>query len=959
MSIKLQGLNFATRSHSGGNGFLLSNTGQKVTETFELVLEYDFESTMSEQVLIVSETKLRILGGSWSEKGYVVGDNVLLYGEIVNGGSVVTYSGLSRNITAITGDTMTLDATLDPAASGAVVGQVMPSPSGSGGNTTLGVANDTRSTAESIKLLHNLTPNSGSGSAASLFDGELNAFEVEGVAALAVSASLSMTQLGNKSGGSYDSATLERLADVAATDWTKTTRANKRYQITLVYANPLKFEDADFLKPSWFDTNNTVKTYYEITAQSEENNPNAALTTAQAPLLGNMGWRDESYNQGPDEFTVESVLIEDTSGNALAAVDFAQDCVITATLSHPSLDFLEAAEVEFFLIPDLTLIKNKLDRNADLIQLSNFYINAVPTVTESVYGTGGAEMQTSAQSLDVSTPGQLVVQFTLEPNAAFTALVDSFAELSRRFVITATVESTGGDANENNAVTKTLASGLLERAPVVGEPYPFNSQTFFNHANDLTGASEPEYRGCTEDDFLYRALFNLELGAVWSGLNLKVQVVRDSDGGVFDLLTEFVNFENYLVNTAGAIQINYVKNTPQFLESPDRNQLSVSLTGNDSGSDYEVQVLWSLMASWRYWIAQSNAFADFIDGALPNDGLSNEWMRYLREAGYSLRVRAELIDGNNTAYYFGAGIDLQDYDAAEPGLTTTLEYYDSAGNAQTGLIDGDIMTVKAVHTLASGSWSTSDVWGWVSLRPSESDPNKRISTEWDWTAENYPLMPPAGETKATLTFPSAGVAEVECRINTTLVNTESSTVVARIESPKDPACIGPIDYLFKAVVTSSESEADYANALDRLLKNGISADGVCCPTCEVILNDGSTVGLFVFAPNVLINTVIADMAGGADDLCCRDTYGGTATCNADFDAEWDALMLELTGDTALLTSTVPGQINTYAGAGLSTISSSVQLLTADESVRYAVMLVIMSRGIKVVCGESGKFISAI
>lgn len=957
MSINISTPNYATRNHTTGNTFLLANTGQKVTETFDFTCEFQFESTLNEQILFVSPAEIRLLGGTWEQKGVVVGDTLQFFGTISSNGATLDFSGTSRTVTNVTGDTFTVNLTLDPGLTGLVAGQPMPLQAGPDSNSALSIVNLSRTEPEAVDILHNLCLNASSGSAASLFDGEINRFEVVGVDSMSVSDVLAMTQLGYRSGGSYDSVTLERLADVPATNWIVSTLSVVKYRATFIWANSLKFQDSTFDEPTWFAGIGSVKPYYRVRALPQQNNPNSALETEYSQQLGNVGWRDESYNQGINEFTEVSISIENSQGDSLSEVDFSQTNVVTATISHPTANFLEFAEVEFFLIPDIETIQNRPERHADLIQLSNFTVDAAPAVEESVYGIGGAEMQTSTQTLDVSTAAQIVVQFTLEPNAAFTALIESVASLSRRYVITATVESAGGTANTNNAVPLTLKEGILEKQPLVGEPYPAKFQGFYNHANLVTGVSEPSYNGCTEDDFVYKALFDLQLGDIWAGLNLRVQVVRDSDGSNFDLLTRFINFGNFVTNTAGAIQMNYSESTPQYLEAPDRNALTVSLTGSDIGSNYEVQVLWSLMASWRYWIAQNSAFVDFFDLTLPNSGQSDEWMRYLRMSGFSLRVRCELVNDTGELFYFGSGINLQDYDDS-PDITSSVEYYDSNGDQQQGFIANDIMTLRARHILNTGSWDQADVWGWNSIRPFESEPNKRISTEWDWTAQNYPLMPPTGEDRAILTFPTADEARVECRVNTSMINVQTSTPIIRIESPKDPTCISPVDYLIDLAIASSDSADEVPFTIDKFLENGVDAEGMCCPTCEVQLPGGSPFELYAFGTQTDVQALVATLDGDIG-ICCADEYGGVVGCEAAFTTEWDALMLAVSGNTAALTALVPSQINTYTNTTLAYLSSALQSSISDAVIRYQIIEVILTRGLKVTCIDGEKTISEI
>ena len=951
MSVTVVDSNYFTRNHTVGNNFELSNVGQIVNDYVDVVCEFDFQSTFNEQVLIVAVNQVRILGGLWSNKGYVIGDNVIFFGNIT-AGATATLSGISLNIIAISGDTMTLSGSLDPAGTNIVVGQTMPFQSGSYINSSIGMLNNTRTAPETVEIFHNLIPNNALTGTGSLFDGEVNKFNFDGVSSLIVGGTSTGVQQGNKSGGSYISYELERLADVPSVNPFFSSINNVSYRITLNYANPLSFEDSDFLKPTWFDSSNSLKPFYKFNARSEQNNPNSVLTSTYAGQLGNIGWTDESYNQGVNEFTLIDGSITDASLNPLSEIDYSQSNIITAVISHPSLDFLEAAEVEFSLIPDSDLIKNKPDSHADLTQLSNFFLDVNPVVSQ-VFGTGGAEMASSAQSLDMSTPNQITITFTLTPNTAFTTLIDSFDSLSRRYRLTANIESVGGTANTNNAVTLTLKEGLLTLAPIVGAPYPVREQSFFNHANLITGVPEPTYNGCTEDDFIYKALFNFTQNDVWNSMQFKIQVVRDSNGESFDLVSKVVNLSNYIVNVDGKIQINYNENITQYLEAPERNKLEVSLTGNDVGAEYEVQIIWSLMASWRYWIAQTNAFVDFFDNNLPNNGMNAEWMRYLEIAGFSLRVRVNLLDENNTPFYFGAGIDLQDYDDT-PDITTTTEYYDSSGTLQTDFLANEIMTIKKIHTLTAGTWDTLDTWGWISIRPFENEPNKRISTVWDWTSQNNPLMPPDGQTKATLTFPTPDVAVVECRVNTSMISIPNETTIGRIESPANPECTSPIDYIFDMVVASSHSELDYIEALEGLLINGVIAKNMCCATCEVLNNDTLLLDkLFAFGANLTIPNPASPYNGST--VCCVDAYGLLSGCTATFDSEWDAFMITLVGqDTAALTAFVPSQLNTYTDTSMTEIIAKIQSITSNISVQYNLMYVLLNIGFQVACINGGQ-----
>ena len=90
------------------------------------------------------------------------------------------------------------------------------------------------------------------------------------------------------------------------------------------------------------------------------------------------------------------------------------------------------------------------------------------------------------------------------------------------------------------------------------------------------------------------------------------------------------------------------------------------------------------------------------------------------------------------------------------------------------------MRIEATHVNNTGAWSPDLVWGWNSCRPLNGEPNKRLSTAWNWTSQDLPLKPLNGFTKSKLTFPSANTAVVECLIDTNTL-TDDTSIIAKIE----------------------------------------------------------------------------------------------------------------------------------------------------------------------------------
>jgi hypothetical protein len=300
------------------------------------------------------------------------------------------------------------------------------------------------------------------------------------------------------------------------------------------------------------------------------------------------------------------------------------------------------------------------------------------------------------------------------------------------------------------------------------------AQAFNDHAGQLN--AEKEFT--TEDDFIYNCIFNLEKDTSYNSLTVSVVIERDADQAQFQLISRLIPFAPFITTPNGVTQLNYNEPLQQFLDNPNANNLFATVTGNETTTTYEVELFWSLMANWRYWVAQSNAFTSFFNNALPEDGLNAEWMRYLREAGYTIKVKCELLTSDNVEYYWDNSFSLIDYDASE-NQTCEIKLFDVTGAEQTAIIANQIMTVKAVFHTSTGQWAEPSIWGWIGVRPKEAEPNKRFSTYWDWSSQDKPMQPLSGFNTVKIELISDNEVHLICQLDTSTIDT-SSTIIATI-----------------------------------------------------------------------------------------------------------------------------------------------------------------------------------
>lgn len=964
MSINLVPLTYKTRNYFplGANNFLLANAGQQILQDQVRVnLTFDFESSADEPVQINDEFSFKSIGFNWGDKGFVIGDSVSITYSLDGGGATV--NGAIRTILDIQGNLMYFSDFI--ALTSVYSGALMPMSAGSGSsNSTLKIDNLTRSLPEQMEIYHNIINNASNPNKNSLIDGEQNRFLGEDVDAMAPSDTITLFQQGNKSGGAYILAELTRTADLSD--------GRKSFLVFFTYFTTWKFEDSTFNKPSYLTGQQSLKPCYFVKAFPETNNPNAGLSiNGYGFNNGNTGWYEENYNGGEQDFLLKFLTITDSTGQVINEIDHNQECTITGEITGPAVlkDFIEG---EFYIIPPESEWKNNEFGFHQNILLASFTANLAGAIDSNSYGKNSALINSSDEAITLLTAGGVLdFTFKLTPNSQFTDYINGLQEQERRYRISLNVESDGGTDNDNNAVSKILKEGILTAAPIPDQPFDevvFSG--FYNHWQDIdTGVSEQDYNGCTEDDFVFKTKFNLDKNVLWEQMNLSVEVVRDSDGSSFILDSKTFNFNAFTMDSDGVIQFvgspssQFVQ---QFLEAPERNEIKIFNTGVDTASTYEVQVNWSLMANWRYWQLQSNAFLDFFDTTLPNNGKNKEWIRYLEIAGFSIKLFSRLVrDG--IAYFWVNQINLQDYDDSPTITSLPTVYIDDQGIIQTVLVSGQDMIIRTDHVLSSGVWDQNDTEGWISQRGFEEDPNKRISTKWDWTSQSSPLKPKAGQTKAELTFPSADIARIECLVETNLVDVNKATFVGRIESPSAPSCQHPIDYVFDYIESNATNDSEIVQVYNNLLNQVDATEkNICCPTCSNLYSSiFGNLTVYAIGSKADIDLLVSTSVDDPDDVCCIDGYKETYAfprCDVDFEAHIAEINALLDGDVAFIDNTlIPTQMNSYTGTTeLELIKARLQALTTDEEIRYDLWREIIERGLMMRCKEDGtKYLSRI
>ena len=118
---------------------------------------------------------------------------------------------------------------------------------------------------------------------------------------------------------------------------------------------------------------------------------------------------------------------------------------------------------------------------------------------------------------------------------------------------------------------------------------------------------------------------------------------------------------------------------------------------------------------------------------------------------------------NGLNFQFTNDLIIKDYDS-DANIFQEIELYieSTAQNVQV-IVDGELHRIIATHTnLDASAWDVSNIWGMITIEPTESSPRWICSTIIDIDGNTLnPLSPITGLT-ATLTFPTPDVAQIEC-----------------------------------------------------------------------------------------------------------------------------------------------------------------------------------------------------
>ncbi len=661
----------------------------------------------------VSTDIMTFLGGDFEEEGFRANDTVVIVVYNVNTGN--TISTKTTTIDYVVGDTMKV-------ASTSANWYELPDEA---------VSITTSRARESMMLDVNMVANGSAGSEFSLIDGEVTRFNFDltggGTAFTGV-------QIGNKS-GSYDvtaSMTLTSSAGASTREYTMT----------------LRFTQIGLYNSNLFSFGNCVKLYAGMSWSSLAGEP-FGQTIDVFNDDADTGW----FNQGFNSSVIDATLVQGITTLAYDSVTTGQFVIDSASNDYAiGSAYISGSDSYYKIQPES-------QTNLTMIVSSSIPVNGVPN--QSALNPDGAGYTIELTSL--ATVGtQRTVGFTFTPNSAFTTFMSSQTEGNRTFYVWMKFGN----------VNVLVFSGQLSSAPVVVGTINMNATNYIDHSQNSpsdedTTLSVTGYTGNVEDDFGFVAKWLWIKKATVSYVRVGIRAYNSSTEESFMLQQTSFSLNN--IPQTGPLD-SYVLNltAPINTELPTTsNKIEATLINDNSintAIEYGVKLYYPYLYNWRYWIAQANANGDFY----PNNQTQN-WVPYGNTGTWGLQSIVE-YDLNGSAYQYTDDITILNYDS-DANIVQDIQLFrnDPLTNVNV-IIEGEMMRVVATHTLTSGTWSESSVWGMITIEPTASSPRWLSSTAIDFDGSLLNPLTPLTGLRCDLTFPSTNVARLECFFDPTKIN---------------------------------------------------------------------------------------------------------------------------------------------------------------------------------------------
>jgi hypothetical protein len=139
---------------------------------------------------------------------------------------------------------------------------------------------------------------------------------------------------------------------------------------------------------------------------------------------------------------------------------------------------------------------------------------------------------------------------------------------------------------------------------------------------------------------------------------------------------------------------------------------------------------------------------------------------------WNLQVRLELLQ-DGVLFYKDYPVVIKNYDS-DPTIDQSIQLFVEATNQAVSIVvEGGLMRVEALHTLNDGTFWTPNVWGMITVEPTENSPRWWCSSAVPFDGNpNNPLTPISGSL-CDVTFPNFNQVKLTCYFDPSKINLQN------------------------------------------------------------------------------------------------------------------------------------------------------------------------------------------
>jgi len=700
--------------------------------------------------------------GTWDENGFVSGQNIVL--------REASVADEANVVASISGNTLYLanpytkypDPTTFPNSGAGISGLLVFS----------------TDVSEQIDFYFNLAPNTTS-TIQSVIDNEVNKFSISGAAltGLAPAGTVPMVQQGNQSGGLIKDVILE--FEGIFDDYF-------RYTITYKFWDWGVIQDG-VSEPSYYNGTENLKPVVKIDALAQIGNSNGILTRTSVPDDANTGGYGENFNQGVNNYELQSISWLDYLGNPIAGMDYSNWCSFTAIVTAPSQSTVTSRYYLglVFRPEDTTIYKNKLDSIGKNLLLNapevSFPHSLAPDGSTKVGYTNSDGVRIDFTGIHFELSGStLTIKANVEPNTAAKAYFDAIPNGGRKMTLWASMGSDAALVPSSDRVSEILYNEDCIDAPTLGVAYPYVvDKIVTDHGlRDITNTPTVI---TTEDDVLFASTFRLKEGIEYDGVRTRIYMKNNSTNEEFDLESTFFDFSNTPFVNGVYIFAETINRGFGLPPTSDRNLIRLERNALvDIIGFYGLKLDYGFLSRWEYWLAQNNADNDFYNVNLPNNGQNKNWQEYSAHADWQLMI-SYYVRKDGVDDFVDQEIDVRPYD--DEDVTTVVTYTRlSDGTNPTALVANELFEIEAVMTWNVGLFDPLDHWAEVTIEDFEGGNRWVLSSLLDQGNVNAnPEKPITGQTKLDIAI-LGNVATLKFLVDTSVVSANSVSLGYRIYS---------------------------------------------------------------------------------------------------------------------------------------------------------------------------------